>query len=310
MDRFLQDVLTGLGSEFKTLPSKYFYDEKGSKIFQRIMALDEYYLPGCEVEILNESSDLILAEIPFDTIDIVELGSGDGSKTMIFLKQAIRKFNSLTYIPMDISPGILEVNKDLIHSQVPKLEIIPIAGDYLLTSSQLEKRDKPRLLLFMGSNIGNFPGDKAKGFMGFVNGMMKRGDYFMMGVDLRKNPHVIRAAYNDKDGVTRLFNLNLLERINRELGGDFDLSEFEHFGTYNPVTGEAMSYLVSQKKQIVQIAGRLFQFDRYEAILTEVSRKFSIKELNSIGKETGFATVRHFLDSKGYFSLSLFRKQD
>ncbi|MCH7413798.1 L-histidine N(alpha)-methyltransferase [Belliella sp. R4-6] len=308
MDRFLRDVIDGLSSEQKTIPSMYFYDESGSKIFQEIMGLEEYYLPACEVEILNNSAESILEQIPFDSIDIIELGAGDGSKMISFLELFHKKIESVTYIPMDISPEILEVNKSTILRQIPDIKIITISGDYTLTTGQLVERENPRLILFMGSNIGNYSGEKAKEFMRFVNDMMKVGDYFLMGVDLKKNPHIIRKAYNDSKGVTKRFNLNLLERINRELKGDFDIDSFGHYGTYNPINGEALSFLFSENNQQVTIGNHVFKFEKYETIRTEISRKYSLKELDSIGKETGFEWDKHFLDSKEYFSLSLFRK--
>ena len=308
MDKFLKDVIAGLSSEQKAIPSMYFYDEMGSKIFQEIMGLEEYYLPACEVEILNNSAESIMAQIPFDSIDIIELGAGDGSKMISFLERFHKKMKSVTYIPMDISPEILEVNKNLILDQIPDLEIITIPGDYSLTLGQLVKRENPKLILFMGSNIGNYAAKEAKKFMRFINGLMKVGDYFLMGVDLKKNPHTIRKAYNDSKGVTRRFNLNLLERINRELKGDFDIDSFGHYGTYNPINGEALSFLFSEKNQQVKIGDQVFKFEKYETIRTEISRKYSLKELDSIGKETEFEWDKHFLDSKEYFSLSLFRK--
>lgn len=308
MDQFLKDVITGLTSDQKRLPSKYFYDEKGSRIFQEIMAMEEYYLPGCEVDILQNSSKAILSEIKSEELDIIELGAGDGSKTIIFLEEAHKTGKSLTYIPMDISPEILDVNQALVHARIPNLVIEPIPGDYSLTSELLKERNKPKLILFMGSNIGNFPGEKAVEFIQFVNGILSEGDFFLMGVDLKKNPHVIRAAYNDKGGVTKRFNLNLLERINRELSGDFDLSAFEHYGVYNPLTGSALSFLVSLDVQTVHISGKEIHFEKFETIHTEISQKYSLKELDKLASQTGFSWDKHFTDSKEFFSLSLFRK--
>lgn len=308
MNHFLNDVIEGLTSDQKSLPSKYFYDEKGSRIFQEIMALDEYYLPECEVEILKNSSKAILSEIQSEELDIIELGAGDGSKTVIFLKEAFKTWKSITYIPMDISPEILDVNQELVHSQIPDLVIQPIPGDYSQTSDLIKDRNKPKLVLFMGSNIGNYPGEKAKDFIRFVNGLLKKGDFFLMGVDLKKNPHVIRAAYNDKNGVTKRFNLNLLERINRELQADFDLANFEHYGVYNPLSGSALSFLVSLKAQTVQISGQQIHFEKFETIHTEISQKYSLKELDKLANQTGFRWDKHFTDSREFFSLSLFRK--
>jgi L-histidine N-alpha-methyltransferase len=308
MDNFLKDVIQGLQKSQKSLPSKYFYDEEGSRIFQKIMALEEYYLPECEVEILRESSADILKELPFSDLDIIELGAGDGSKTVIMLEEAKLKFNKLTYLPMDISPEILEVNKELVQKQIPDLKVEPVAGDYLHTLDLLKERTNPRLVLFMGSNIGNFPNGKALEFIQFVNDFLRPGDFFLMGVDLKKNPHVIRAAYNDREGVTKQFNLNLLNRINRELNADFNIEAFEHYGVYNPLTGSALSFLVSLEEQKVKIGEMEISFNKYETIHTEISQKYSLKELDKIASQTGFSWDRHFTDRRGYFSLSLMRK--
>ncbi|WP_373495936.1 L-histidine N(alpha)-methyltransferase, partial [Aquiflexum sp.] len=253
----------------KHLPSKYFYDEKGSRIFQEIMHMEEYYLPRCELEILNEKSRQIANEIYHKEFDIIELGAGDGSKTLIFLEEVLKSDKKPTYIPMDISSDILEVNRRYIKAKLPELIVEPVAGDYLYTLKSLALNSKPRLVMFMGSNIGNFPGEKALEFIRLVNAYLNLGDYFLMGVDLKKNPQVIRDAYNDKGGVTRRFNLNLLERINRELGADFNIQAFEHYGVYNPLDGAALSFLVSMQEQDVHIADHTFHFDKYETIHTE-----------------------------------------
>jgi dimethylhistidine N-methyltransferase len=308
MSSFLEDVITGLKAPQKSLSSKYFYDEKGSRIFQEIMNLEEYYLPECELEILHNSSAHILDEIPFEDLDIIELGAGDGSKTAIFLEEAVKIGKHINYLPLDISGEILEVNKGLVQERIPRLNIQVVAGDYLKTIFQLKDRKHPRLLLFMGSNIGNFPGESAIEFIRFINDFLRMGDYFLMGVDLKKNPHVIRAAYNDSKGVTKKFNLNLLERINRELEADFDLDTFEHYGVYNPLTGSALSFLVSLKTQKVKIGDFEIAFDQYETIHTEISQKYSLKDLDKIASKTGFGWDKHFTDDRGFYSLSLFRK--
>lgn len=307
-DSFINDVIWGLSDPQKHLPSKYFYDEKGSRIFQEIMQMEEYYLPKCEMEILNKQSQKIAYEISHEEFDVIELGAGDGSKTMIFLEAVLQTNKKITYIPMDISSDILEVNRKHIEEKLPDLNVEPLAGDYFNTIKTLASKSKPRLVMFIGSNIGNFPGEKAIEFIRFVNDYLDPGDYFLMGVDLKKNPHVIRAAYNDKGGVTKRFNLNLLERINRELGGDFNLKSFEHYGVYNPLDGAALSFLVSMQDQDVHIADHTFHFDKYETIHTEVSQKYSLKDLDQLAVRTGFIWDKHFLDSLGYYSLSLFRK--
>jgi dimethylhistidine N-methyltransferase len=305
---FRADVIRGLSDAKKNLPSKYFYDGKGSAIFQEIMEMEEYYLPGCEVEILKNQSKNIIAEIGSEEIDVVELGAGDGSKTVIFLEEMLQLGKRITYTPMDISKKILNINQENITCRLPEVPVSPLVGDYFLTIAELEQKSRPKLLMFMGSNIGNFHGDSAIEFIRLVNDHLNEGDYFLMGVDLKKNPHIIRAAYNDKEGITKRFNLNLLERINRELNADFDIEAFDHYGVYNPMEGAALSFLVSLKEQQVNICDYLFSFDKFETIHTEVSQKYSLKDLDQIAKLTNFSWDKHFTDSKEYYSLSLFRK--
>lgn len=308
INSFRKDVVRGLASDQKYLSSKYFYDEKGSRIFQEIMQLEEYYLPECETEILVQQSGQILNHIPFDELDVIELGAGDGTKTVVFLEKAVQMGKEINYFPMDISADILVVNQQHVRKKLKDLAVVPLTGDYFVTIKELKRREKPRLVMFMGSNIGNYQGEKSIEFIRFINDFLNPGDFFLMGVDLKKNPHVIRAAYNDEGGVTKRFNLNLLERINRELGGDFELKAFEHYGVYNPLDGEALSFLVSLEDQDVHIGNQTFHFDAYETIHTEISQKYSLKELDQMAVKTGFSWDRHFTDSKGYYSLSLFRK--
>jgi len=305
---FLQDVIEGLSNTDKYLSSKYFYDEKGSLIFQEIMKMEEYYLPECEMEIIKEQSFQIANQIPFEEMDVIELGAGDGSKTVEFLEWAIKSGKKLTYFPLDISAEILDINQNIVNQRLPDLQVNLLPGDYFHTIDRLRERTPPRLVMFMGSNIGNFTGDTSVEFIRMINDFLNPGDFFLMGVDLKKNPQTISAAYNDRKGITKRFNLNLLERINRELGGDFDLQNFDHFGTYDPLNGTAMSFLVSLKKQEVIIPGHSFWFDPYEVIHTEVSQKYSLKDLDSLAEKTGFSWDMHFTDNREYFSLSLFSK--
>jgi dimethylhistidine N-methyltransferase len=305
---FKTDVIQGLNSPKKSLPSKYFYDEKGSFIFQEIMEMEEYYLPGCEIEILQNQSGDIIGEIPFESLDVFELGAGDGSKTVIFLEEMLRLEKKFTYIPMDISKDILKANQEYMSIKLPQIPVSPMHGDYFVTMSELMNRKLPKLVMFMGSNIGNFKIESSINFIRFINGFLNEGDFFLMGVDLKKDPNIIRAAYNDKAGITKRFNLNLLERINRELSGDFDLLAFDHYGIYNPMDGAALSFLISLKKQKVCIGDKFFFFEKYEAIHTEISQKYSLKDLDQLANQTGFSWDNHFTDSKRFYTLSLFRK--
>ncbi len=303
---FEKDILHGLRSTPKKLHSKYFYDDKGSAIFQEIMHMPEYYLPGCETEILRLRARDIIRELPQITYDVVELGAGDGSKTALFLDAMLREKKKVTYIPLDISPEILSVNKKIMCEKLPGLCVKPIAGDYFETLKNIASRENPKIILFLGSNIGNFEGEKALEFIQFVKKFMAKGDHFLLGVDLKKHPRTILAAYDDAAGITKKFNINLLDRINRELDGTFNTADFDHYASYDPISGATKSYLISKTAQTVEVAGQSIAFFPFEPVQTEVSQKYSLGDLDQIRLKAGFKTDHHFTDSKGYFSISLF----
>lgn len=302
---FLKDTLTGLSSTPKTLSSRYFYDAIGDGIFQEIMQMEEYYLPACELEIIQQKTAAIAGEIPSSTIDIVELGAGDGTKTVHFLQGLMDAGKEITYIPLDISTNVLNINKNHISKQLPDLQIESIAGDYFETMEALKERKNPKIVLFMGSNIGNFQDEKAVDFLRLVKSHMTDEDSLLVGADLKKNPKTILAAYNDKAGITKRFNLNLLIRMNRELGANFVVENFDHYAFYDPASGTSFSYIVSLQKQVVEIADQQFHFDKNECIHTEVSQKYSLADLENLSQKTGFAKFTPFLDAKGWFCLGL-----
>lgn len=304
-EQFMKDVILGLSKPLKKLHSKYFYDEKGDKIFQEIMRSEEYYLPEAELEILKTQTANLVEGFQHDFFDIVELGAGDGSKTIYFLEQLMALGKNFNYCPLDISPDILKTNVRLIQARLPNLKIKPVPGDYFQTFSKIDK-GMPKIILFMGSNIGNYENGAAVDFLKSVRANMYSGDRLLVGIDLKKNPKTILRAYNDYKGVTKRFNLNLLERINRELGGDFDLSFFDHYPIYDPITGATYSFLVSMKKQIAQIGNHSFDFKEGEVIQTEVSQKYDLNQIEELGFLSEFSNVKHFLDKKGYFSVSVF----
>ncbi|MFO7826384.1 MAG: L-histidine N(alpha)-methyltransferase [Cyclobacterium sp.] len=303
---FEKDVLTGLQSNPKRLYSKYFYDDKGSAIFQQIMHMPEYYLPGCETEILRLRAKDIIRKLPHKSYDVIELGAGDGSKTALFLDPLVREKEKLTYIPLDISPEILSVNEKIMEEKLPGLCVKPIAGDYFETLKNISSGKNPKIILFLGSNIGNFEGEKALDFIRFVKSFMRKGDHLMLGVDLKKHPRTILAAYDDPAGITKKFNINLLERINRELKGNFITAEFDHYASYDPLSGATKSFLISKAAQEVRVAGQTITFHPYEPIHMEISQKYSLQDLDQIRLKAGFKKDHHFTDSKAYFSISLF----
>jgi dimethylhistidine N-methyltransferase len=304
---FEKDILRGLKAQPKRLFSKYFYDDKGSQIFQEIMHMESYYLPGCETEILRHQSNQIIELLPNETYDVVELGAGDGTKTALFLAALLKAGKKTNYLPLDISPEILSFNQKVLSEKFPELNIQPIAGDYFETLKKIEHRKNPKVVLFMGSNIGNFEGEKAIEFLQFVREFLNKGDVLMLGADLKKHPQIILKAYNDPEGITKRFNLNLLHRINRELEGNFNSENFDHYACYDPENGQSKSFLISTADHTVSVAGQTITFEKNETIHMEISQKYSLADLVQIRERAGFETEHLFSDSKGYFSISLFK---
>lgn len=303
---FLNDVISGLQSKPKRISSKYFYDQKGSEIFQQIMHMEEYYLPSCEKAILENESKNIAAYIYSDSLQVLELGAGDGTKTSILLEKFMETNKRIHYFPMDISADILKYNQKTLAILLPELAVTPIAGDYHETLKGLPtKAEGTKLILFLGSNIGNFKPHEALEFLKFVKECMDSGDHFLLAADLKKNPRQILEAYNDSNGLTKSFNMNLLERINRELYGDFELKAFDHYATYNPLDGLAQSFLVSLEDQEVSIGGKSFPFEKHEVIHTEISKKYDSEELQQLMETAGFKFKKMFYDPNNWYTLAL-----
>ena len=309
---FGDDVLKGLSLERKELSSKYFYDDEGSRIFQQIMALPEYYLTNCEFEILSKQSNAILKQTEFEGhFNIIELGAGDGVKTLELLREATQMNLEFTYIPIDISEEAVVLLEGKLKNELPNLNVAAKVGDYFKMLDEISKDSSPSLILFMGANIGNYSREDAEFLLKNIQGKMKSNDRLMIGFDLRKNPLKIAAAYFDAQGVTKAFNLNLLKRINREFGGDFDLDKFDFYSHYNPDTGEVKSYLVSLQQQEVSLStlNASFKFAKDELIYTEQSKKYSFEEIEQLATQTGYRVDKGFTDDNTYFVDSLWIKQ-
>lgn len=312
--KFAKDVEKGLNKTPKSLDSKYFYNEEGDQLFQKIMELDEYYLTDCEFEILKKHAETYrnLFQDSENHFSLVELGAGDGLKTKVLLQHFTEKQTNFSYLPIDISSNVLNILQKQVKKEIPKLEVEPYPGDYFnaLDRMNTAEQDK-KVLLFLGSTIGNFEYKDAVKFLSELNSQMNEKDLLLIGFDLKKDPHIILNAYNDPKGVTAAFNLNLLERINHELDGEFDLNQFYHYPTYNPVTGEAKSYLISKKEQIVNI-GKLaqqFHFLKGEPIFMEISKKYDLQSIKLLAEESGFSIKKNFFDSKLYFANSLWQRK-
>lgn len=314
MDRFLHDIKEGLSKSPKALSSRYFYDEIGDKLFQEIMQLEEYYLPACEMQIIQHQSQHMAIDLAetHKNIQIIELGAGDGSKTKHLLKQFQPYFDVINYVAMDISESILSVNKEAIKSNVPSINISSIAGNYFHTYKDLSQTKTGRLVLFLGANIGNYLLKDAVDFFQYIKQGLKVNDTFIVAFDLVKNPRKIIAAYDDSKGITKAFNLNLLTRINRELGADFDITKYDHFPFYNPSNGETISHIVSLEKQVVHFPdGFIAQFEAFETIHTEISKKYFLKDIQYLSDHSGLRISQtYYDDNMEYAFVSFTRKTE
>jgi len=305
--QFQEDVNAGLSSSPKTLPSKYFYNEIGDELFVKIMHSSEYYLTRAELEIFQLQSQEIIDtwDLQKETyFELIELGAGDGLKTKELLKQLCTQGYNFSYLPVDISQHALDNLKESLSIDIPNLRVQTKQGDYFEVLASLKESSHPKVLLFLGSNIGNMQDDLAEEFIYRLGSSLKTNDKLLLGVDLMKSASIILPAYNDKEGYTRDFNLNLLKRINDELEANFDLSEFKHQPEYDETEGIAKSFLVSNKEQVVNIntLGKAFKFSKDEKIHTEISRKYNDEIINKILAKTDFTISAKLTDSKKYFA--------
>lgn len=312
LKQFEADVEKGFGENPKNLSSKYFYDANGDKIFQDIMKMPEYYLTDCEFEIFEKQKQEILESVKTQgKFNLVELGAGDGLKTKILIEYFLEQNVQFEYFPIDISADVLKELKSDLKERFPKLKVQPLNYEYFEALEKLNELDSsPKVLLFLGSNIGNFSNKMALDFYTQLNGILKKDDKIISGVDLKKNPHIILNAYNDKSGITRSFNMNLLKRMNDELGANFNLEHFDHYPTYNPKSGEAQSYIISKIHQKVEIKAlsKIYEFKAWEAIHLEISKKYDLDQIKELAQKSGFEVIKNFQDKRAYFVDSLWLK--
>lgn len=302
--QFLQETLEGLSAMPKRMYSKYFYDETGDGIFQQIMNMDEYYLTNSEMEIMKGQADRIANTISAtgEAFDLIELGAGDATKSIHLLKKLIDNSLNFKYFPIDISEHVISDLELILPRELPALHFQGLNGDYFdMLKKATEISERRKVVLFMGANIGNMNVDEAKEFCIKLNQILSTNDMLIIGFDLKKNPQQILDAYNDKAGITRSFNLNLLSRINRELDANFDLKGFEHYVSYDPETGACKSYLISLKNQIVNIGHKAIHFIKDEYIFMEISQKYSLTEIEELAGTSGFNVVQYFSDQQKYF---------
>ncbi len=312
LTKFAEDVLAGLTSTPKQLSSRYFYDDEGSRLFMEIMKLPEYYPTRAEFKIFEEQTDEICRAFTDGAIgiDLIELGAGDGAKTAVLIHHFLKEGIDFTYSPIDISQEANDALSTRFRTMFPDLKISPLTGDYFKVLGSLENGSgRRKVLLFLGSNIGNFQQDKALGFFRELRAVMNATDRLFIGFDMQKDPRVIVAAYDDPEGVTAAFNLNLLSRINRELGADFDLSKFSHYAQYRPVECAARSFLISREKQTVTIKAlnRSFDFDQWEPIFMEISQKYTRAMIEELSSDSGFEIEQEFYNPDDFYIDSLWR---
>ncbi|MBX0332009.1 L-histidine N(alpha)-methyltransferase [Pontibacter sp. HSC-14F20] len=308
---FAKDVADGLSQNPKQLSSRYFYDAKGSRLFQDIMALPEYYLTRAEYSLMQQHRSAMVSTFAAGGFfHLVDLGAGDAMKSKLLLQELIEQGKPFDYVPMDISGSAMQgLSKNLQHEH-PEIQVQAVVAEYITGLKWLEQHlTERKVVLFLGSNIGNFERKEGLDFLSQIRQHLQSGDLFLLGVDLSKDPATILAAYNDASGITATFNLNLLERINRELGGNFDMDAFKHFALFDPQLGVMKSFLVSQREQEVYIEATQarYTFAAWEAIHTENSHKYTLPQATEMGRIAGFELITSYLDEKGLFADMLFK---
>ncbi len=312
LNAFAEDVDKGLSSTPKTLSSKYFYDDEGSRLFQAIMQLPEYYLTRAEHEIFESQRPDIYAALAASHagFDLIELGAGDGVKTAVLIEYFLTQAADFTYAPIDISQEAIDSLTHKFAAAFPSLKMNAQTGDYFQILETLKSYSRRRkVVLFLGSNIGNFLRPQAIDFFRHLRASLNDDDLLFVGFDLQKDPQVILPAYDDAQGVTAQFNLNLLRRINRELDGDFVLENFSHYAVYHPTECAARSFLISRTAQDVTIGAlnRSFHFAPWEPIFMEISQKYSLPMIEELARESGFEVTHNFFDEASYFVDSLWK---
>ena len=303
-------VIDGFAKSPKRLPSWLFYDATGDKIFQAIMQMPEYYLTQCEVSVFEKYKVELLQKFikngsPFN---LVELGAGDGMKTEILLKYFISEGLKFRYSPIDVSETVLLQLQVRLKQSIPELSMTPIHNRYTEGITSLTDDELRKVFLFLGANIGNFDVEGATQFLSSIAARMGHEDLLLVGFDLKKDPRIISSAYDDPHGITNDFNLNLLTRLNRELGADFKLDQFSHNPFYDPSTGTTKSYLVSLEDQEVYLEAcdEVVRFDQWEVIHTEVSQKYDVRMIEELAANAGLSIIDIFYDDRKYFCDVLF----
>jgi L-histidine Nalpha-methyltransferase len=304
-ERVLDLALEGLSRASKTLPCSLFYDAEGSRLFERICDLPEYYIPRIERALLAARAP-DLARLAGEGVEVVELGCGSATKTALLLDALARPG---AYVALDISrEALLEATRRIAAAR-PDLEVWAICADYLRPFT-LPDRDGPprrRLAFFPGSTIGNFDPEQARRFLRLMARLVGPGGDMIVGADLPKDPRVLEAAYDDAQGVTAMFNKNLLARLNREVGADFDLDAFDHLARFDEVESRIEMHLVSRREQTARVGGRALRFAAGERIHTESSYKYSLDAFRAFARDAGFEPLEAWTDAEGWFAIHVLR---
>lgn len=312
-NRFEEDVYHGLTDFPKHLSSKYFYDATGDALFQDIMNMPEYYLTEAEYNILENYKKEISNWFSDGNseFDLIELGAGDGKKTKVLLAYLSQQSIPFNYMPIDISQNALDKLKSSINKELPAVKVTTLQGTYFEVLGQINTLEHAKkVILFLGSNIGNLLHRQAIQFLKSIRELMQKDDLLFIGFDQKKNPQTVLNAYNDKAGITEAFNKNVLARMNRELGANFDLDKFLHWEVYDPETGTAKSYLVSKTSQSVSIESLDLKvsFKKWETIHTEISQKYDDEVISWLAKEAGLQIEAEFSESEDHYKNYIFRK--
>ena len=304
---FAEDVLRGLARRPRTLPAKYFYDEPGSRLFDQITRLDAYYPTRTERAILTEHADEIVDAIGRDAA-LVEYGSGSSDKTRILLDALHARRTLAAYVPIDISAAFLEQTAERLRRSYPGLPVLPLAADYTQPYAlpDLPEATSHVVVFFPGSTIGNFERDEAARFLAHVAAVAGPGGALLIGADQWKDAAVLRRAYDDPEGVTAAFNLNLLRRINRELDGDADLDAWTHHVVVDDAERRVEMHLRSERDQALTVCGRAFAFRRGETIHTENSHKYDADSLAALARGAGLERRQRWTDPGGRFAVELY----
>jgi dimethylhistidine N-methyltransferase len=303
------DVIAGLTASPKSLPPKYFYDDHGSHLFEKITQLPEYYLTRTETQILNHYSSAIVRTT--GPCELVELGSGSSTKTRYLLNAMVRAGHAPHYVPVDVSGGMLEATAQQLLTEYDHLSIHGLVGTYDLALEQLAQPHLPaRMVAFIGSTLGNLDPQACHQLLDKISAVLNPGDYFLLGVDLVKDPEILHQAYNDSQGITAAFNLNMLHHLNWRFQGNFQVEQFNHRALYNSDANQIEIYidsLTDQKVELKSLELEVF-FEQGEGLLSEISRKFEINALAEELATVGLNFVQAFTDASQWFSLLLFQK--